>query len=259
MPGFEVVSPATLAWIVAVLAIAGLIHGALGMGFPTVATPLVALATDLRTAVIVILLPTLAVVVASIVKGGNVRAVIAGFWPMPVYMLIGAALGTHLFITVPAAPFTLLLVGVILLYLNLDRLGQLSWRAVRDHRLAFGIACGIIAGVFEGTVNFSSPPLIIYFLSLGLAPTALVQALNICFFAGKGTQFATMATAGGVGLTQWLMTLPLAGLSLITLSIGIRIRSRVDADTYRRWLKQALFAIAIFLLLQYLYAAITGY
>jgi hypothetical protein len=43
------------------------------------------------------------------------------------------------------------------------------------------------------------------------------------------------------------------------LSIGIRIRSRVDADTYRRWLKQALFAIAIFLLLQYLYVAITGY
>jgi uncharacterized membrane protein YfcA len=220
---------------------------------------MIALATDLRTAVIVILLPTLAVVVASIVKGGHLRTAIAEFWPMPVYMLIGAALGTHFFITMPAAPFTLLLVGVILLYLNLDRLGRLSWQAVQDHRLAFGITCGIVAGIFEGTVNFSAPPLIIYFLSLGLAPTVLVQALNICFFAGKGAQFATMATAGGVGVVQWLATLPLAGLSLITLFAGIRVRSRVDADTYRRWLKQALFAMAIFLLLQYLYVAIAGH
>ena len=41
-----------------VLAVAGFVHGALGLGFPIVATPLIALATDMRTAIIIVLLPS---------------------------------------------------------------------------------------------------------------------------------------------------------------------------------------------------------
>ena len=38
-----------------------------------------------------------------------------------------------------------------------------------------------------------------------------------------------------------------------TVLAGIRIRNRVDAMTYRGWLKKALFVIALLLLLQYAY------
>jgi hypothetical protein len=43
-----------IAWIVLALAAAGLVHGTLGLGFPLVATPLIALITDIKTAVVLV-------------------------------------------------------------------------------------------------------------------------------------------------------------------------------------------------------------
>ncbi len=254
MPGFESFSLAVVLWIIAVIALAGLVHGALGLGFPIVATPLLALVMDMRSAIIIVLLPCIAVVIASIIKGHGLRAVLAEFWPMPIYMFIGAGLGTWSFIAFPHAPYTLLLAVLIFVYLNLDRLGKTDWPLVRRRRRCFGAAFGLIAGVCEGTANAAAPPLVIYYMALALPPTALVQALNICFITGKTTQFATLATAGGVAAAQWLITLPLAVVAVIALLWGIRVRSNVDAVTYRGWLKRALFAIALILLAQYGYA-----
>jgi uncharacterized membrane protein YfcA len=124
---------------------------------------------------------------------------------------------------------------------------------IKRHRHWSGAVFGVMAGTFEGSTNAAAPPLIIYFLTLGLSPSAMVQALNICFITGKTTQFATMATTGGVAVTQWLATLPLAVIAAGTVLAGIRFRSRVDAMTYRGWLKKALFVIALLLLLQYAY------
>jgi uncharacterized membrane protein YfcA len=111
----------------------------------------------------------------------------------------------------------------------------------------------VLAGAVEGTANIAAPPLVIYYLALGVAPVTLVQGLNICFFAGKATQFVTLAAAGGVEIIQWMATLPLAVVACITAVLGIRIRSRIDAATYRIWLKRALFVIALLLLLQFMY------
>ena len=253
MPGFESFSPVIVLWIIAVIALAGLVHGALGLGFPIVATPLLALVMDMRSAIILVLLPCIAVLIASIIKGHGVRAVLAEFWPMPIYMLIGAGFGTGLFIAFPHAPYALLLAILIFVYLNLDRLGKTEWPLVNERRRWFGAVFGLIAGVCEGTANAAAPPLVVYYMALALSPTALVQALNICFITGKTTQFAALATAGGVAATQWLITLPLAVVAVITLLWGARIRSNVDAATYRGWLKRALFAIALILLVQYGY------
>lgn len=254
MPGFESLSIVVLLWIVAVMALAGFVQGALGLGFPIVATPLIALTTDMRSAVILVLLPCLATVTANIVKSGSLRAVLAEFWMMPFFMLIGAAIGTQLFIAAPQFPYSLLLAAMIFIYLNLDRFGGTEWPVMRRWKKLFGALFGVAAGVSEGTANVAAPPLIIYYLGLGLTPAALVQALNICFFVGKTTQFATLASVGGVSFTQWLVTLPLALVATITVLYGVSVRNRIDAATYRQWLKQALFVMAMILLVQYAHA-----
>lgn len=253
MPGFESLTPGMLAWIVLVIAIAGLMQGALGLGFPTVATPLITLVTDIRTAIVLVLLPCLATVALNLFRGGPVRPVLAEFWTMPVYMLIGAALGTRLFVAYPEFPYALLLAGMIFVYLNLDRLGRTHWPAMARHKQAYAALFGVMAGMSEGTANVAAPPLIVYYLGIGASPLLLVQALNLCFFTGKTTQFATLATAGGVGATQWLVTLPLAVIATVGAWAGIRIRSRIDGETYRRWLKWALFAMAVVLIAQQLW------
>ena len=253
MPGFESLSVGVVIWLICVIALAGAVQGALGLGFPIVATPLIAAVTDMRTAVIVVLLPCLASIATNIVKSGSLRPVLAEFWAMPIYMILGAAVGTRVFIAFPQFPYTLLLAGMIFFYLNLERLGRTDWPLLRTHRGFFGMVFGVLAGAAEGTANIAAPPLVIYYLALGVTPAMLVQGLNICFFAGKTTQFATLATAGGVEVVQWLATLPLAVVSCVMSVFGIRIRNRIDAATYRTWLKRALFVMALLLLAQYAY------
>jgi len=46
------------------------------------------------------------------------------------------------------------------------------------------------------------------------------------------------------------MTLPLAVIAAVGAWGGIRVRSRIAAETYRRWLKRALFAMALLLIAQ---------
>lgn len=250
---------AALAWAFFVMALAGLVHGALGLGFPLVATPLLALVTDIKTAIVLILAPTLAAIVVSIVRSGRPAAILAEYWSLPIYMMIGSFLGARLLIAADPAPFTLLLALMIVAYLNMERMRGAAAAWVRAHPQVARASFGLVAGVFESTANVAAPPLLIYFLSLGLAPAALVQALNLCFLAGKSTQAATLTAAGGLSASFWISTLPFAAVGVAALMVGISIRSRVDANTYRRWLRRALTVIAAVLVAQFAWTMASNY
>jgi uncharacterized membrane protein YfcA len=249
----ESLSPLLLVWIVCVILVAGLLQGALGFGFPFVATPLIALASDMRTAIVLVLLPTLATICVALFTSGPLRATLARFWMMPLYMILGSAAGTWVFVSAPQAPYTLVLALLTLFYLSLDRLGRTEWAVVKRNERAFAPLSGLTAGVFEGTANVAAPPLIILYLSLDLTPAMLVQALNICFLVGKTTQFTVLTLRGGVGMGEWAATLPLVAVGVTGSLIGVRIRNRIDAQAFRIWVKRALFVIALGLLAQYAY------
>ena len=247
----ESLSPLLLAWVAGVILMAGLLQGALGFGFPFVATPLIALVTDMRTAVVFVLLPTLATICVALFSSGPLGATLARFWLMPLYAIAGAALGTWVFVSAPEAPYTLVLALLTLFYLSLDRLGRTDWPVVRRHKRAFAPVSGFAAGLFEGTANVAAPPMIIFYLALGLTPAMLVQALNICFLVGKTTQLTVLSTRGGIGLAEWLATLPLVVVGVTGSLVGVRVRNRIDAQVFRAWVKRALFVIALGLLAQY--------
>src|SRR5262245_11474255 len=88
-------------WIALVMVLAGLVQGTLGFGFPFIATPLIGLASDMRTAIIVVLLPTLATGIVALVASGPLKATVVRFWMMPLYQIVGAVIGTSLFVSAP--------------------------------------------------------------------------------------------------------------------------------------------------------------
>ena len=249
-------SPAHFALALAIMALAGLVHGALGLGFPLVATPLLALITDMKTAIVFTWLPTFTVILLSIAKGGRPAETVVRFWALPLYMIVGSYLGARLLIVSDPAPFGLLLGLLVLAYLNLDRLRSLAGRWIEEHARLTRAVFGLMAGLFESTANVAGPVLLIYFLSLGLAPAVLVQALNFCFFAGKSTQGVTLALAGGVAPAVWLSTVPFAAAGAAALFGGIALRNRISAETYRRWLRGALWVIAVLLIGQFAWRSV---
>jgi uncharacterized membrane protein YfcA len=187
----------------------------------------------------------------SALRGVALASIVREFWFLPLATALGAWLGTRLLLAMPPEPFLLILAAVILLYLNLDRVGSGKSVTVRRLRMPFGVAFGFVAGVCEALANVAGPVLLIYFMLLGLAPAQIVQTLNLCFSLGKGAQTATWAMSGEITPRTWLVIGALAVPSVAALFAGMRVRSRIDAATYRRWLRGALWIMALLLLVQF--------
>jgi len=244
-------APWALAFVAAVCLLSGFAHGALGFGFPMVATPLLALVIDIKSAIALLAPITLVLVVISVVRGGRVVALLRRFWFLPFAIILGSWAGTRVLLAAPSEPFLLVLAGAILLYLNLDRLERGRSPLVTRLRVPFGIGFGLLAGVFEAVANVAGPMLLIYFMLLGLAPLQMVQTLNLCFAFGKSTQVITLTAAGAYTPATWAaigaFTLP----SVAALAVGMRVRDRIDAATYRNWLRKALWVMALLMIGQF--------
>jgi uncharacterized protein len=234
----------------AIIFFSAFVHGLLGIGFPLLATPLLALTSDVRTAVVLLLLPTMAINVVNVIHGGHWRESIGRFWPLALFGAIGSLIGTQLLVLTDPAPYKLLLAGVIMVYLNIHRIGlRLQW--IRQHVTLACVLFGLVGGLLAGTVNVMVPALIIFALELRLAPLITVQVFNFCFFFGKLSQGVILASHGYLDGPQILSAAPYTGAALLALWLGIRWRKRIAAEVYRLWLRRILAVITILLILQY--------
>jgi len=236
--------------IIAVMLFAGLIHGTLGLGFPMVATPMLATMMDVRSAILITLLPTMAVNIASIANNKSSLASTRPFLPLVLFALLGSIAGASVLAVTDPAPFRIVLAALILLYLwNGIRIPQ-QW-LMNNSLLAMAIF-GLIAGVSAGTTNVMVAILIIYFMSLDTPRSTLVPALNSCFLVGKMSQIVVLAIAGLVSTRLMLETAPLAVAAVIALLLGQRLQPRIQVNTYQAILRKLLLLLAIVLIYQFL-------
>ncbi len=243
----------TLWLAMAAIALAALVHGSFGVGFPLVATPLLALSTDVRSAVLLTLLPTIAVNVAVLITGSIQGADFGRHWRILPFVLLGAASGTALLLVLDPRPFLLLLAAALLLYLNQDRLGDrldLSW-VHRRTNLAYALF-GSIAGLMGGMVNVMLPVLIILAMELRLSPLGMVQLFNLNFLAAKLTQLAIFSLSGAMSASVFTFSLLLLPAALLALALGTWLRHRISEDNYRGLLRAVLWVMVFILVGRFL-------
>jgi len=246
----QLFSPALIATVAVIIALAGLAHGTLGFGFPLISTPLVALFVDIKTAVLVTVLPNMAVNIVSILRGGNWRASIGKYWPLALWVVLGTLLGSRLLLTVPHEPLQLLLAAIIVVFLLQDRLRQLDWSWVKRKPQLAAFFFGLTAGVLSGAVNVALPPLVIYLMTQELTPLAMTQTLNLCFIAGKTVQAIALGVSDAPSQQMLYASLPLVPLAVVAVYAGMRLQSRISTATYNGLLRKALGAIAAVLIVQ---------
>jgi uncharacterized membrane protein YfcA len=236
----------------AIFVLAGLVHGVLGLGFPLLATPLLAILVDMRSAVLITLLPTITVNLMSILRGGRWSDSIGRYWPLALMIPVGSVAGTWLLVKVDPDPFRLLLAAIIVLHLASERLRGVHLGWIRAHPWPAYLIFGLAAGFAAGTVNVMVPLLVIFALELGMPPLVMVQVFNLCFLVGKTAQVGAFTQAGMLSGPLVLATLPLAAAAGGALLVGMGVRGRVEADTYRRWLRKLLLVMAVVLTVQFL-------
>lgn len=234
-----------------VMLFAGFIHGTLGLGFPLMATPLLALFLDLRTAILITLLPTAVVNTASILHGGRWTDSLRKYWVLATCSLFGSAVGAFMIAHNDPAVFQLLLAALIFVFLLSPKLlpqgvGILS----ADQRWVMPLV-GLVAGFAAGTTNVMVPVLIIYSLSLSMNKNTTVQVFNLCFLSGKLAQMAIFWWSGSIDIQFLGSTIPYAILGFVALHYGTRIRDNLPTETFRIYIRRLLFCFGVLLILRF--------
>lgn len=242
-------------WIamIAIAAAAGLMHGFVGIGFPLLATPLFGLLFGWKAAVTLLVLPTWLVTLAALwaYRGqADLRAASRVYWPLVALMPFGLAAGVHALYVVRADVLMLLMAGVLVAYLVLDRLGRTDVPAARAHPTLLAAPFGLFAGFSEGALNVAGPVLLIYFLLLDLPVGAIIAVMNWLFVLGKTGQALLMAQRGAFDASTLAPVLPIAVAGTVAYWTGLRLRARFDPSRYRGWLKATLALMATGLVLR---------
>ena len=239
-----------MAWVCAIVLFAGVTHGLTGFGFPVISTPMVALATDVRSAVVVTLLPNVVVNVMSTFSGHGWRRSLAEHWTMPLVVIVGTVIGAKVVLLAPANALRLLLAAVIVFYLVQSKFTRLDLSFVKHHPRASGVAAGLVAGFLSGTVNVMLPVLLIYFSILELTPLVMTQVMNACFLVGKLSQAAVFGVAGQFTLYGVTLALPVCFTAWLGYAAGRRLAPRIAPPRYRLFIQVVLWVMAAVLVVQ---------
>ncbi len=227
-------------------------HGVLGLGFVSVAMPILVLLISFRSAMVLTVPVAFFLTARMTFFGSKTREVFRIFWPLPFFMIWGGLTGSWIFQNVSTNVLLWIISGALFLFLSVDllrgNLPQLPERWV----MPVGMLAAFLAGNTEASVNMGAPFLLLFSLLTSLSTQTIVQVFNLCFFTGKALQFVTLSVGGqnnpSVGLTEWIPGLLLVPVAILLCNRGILLRERISVDTYRQWLKGILFLVATVLL-----------
>ena len=226
-----------------------LVHGSIGFGFPMIATPLLAMVTDMKTAILYIAIPTLLINLISIYSEGNFLQAVKKFYPLALIGIIGSAIGTQILIYSSSELFKLLLAFSIFLYLFIQKFKiQMHW--IREKKIISMVVFGLFAGIIGGLTNVMASILIIYSLESKHTKKEVIQSTNLCFLFGKVIQIVLFTLHGS--FNQELLTISFSSLVVVAIAmfIGLKVKDKIPQESYKKVVKIVLFLIACVLVFQ---------
>jgi uncharacterized protein len=232
-----------------IIFVSSLVHGSIGFGFPMIATPLLAMVTDMKTAILYIAIPTLLINIISIYSEGNFLQAVKRFYPLALMGMIGSAIGTQILIYSSTDFFKLLLALSIFLYLFIQKFKiQMNW-IEKKKRLSI-VVFGLIAGLIGGLTNVMASILIIYSLESKHTKKEIIQSTNLCFLFGKIIQIILFTMHDS--FNQELLVVSFSSLIIVAIAmfVGLMIKNKIPQEIYRKVIKVVLFLIASFLVYQ---------
>jgi hypothetical protein len=214
----------------AVFLLAGAVKGVLGLGLPTIAIGLLALAMPPAEAAALLLLPAFVTNFAQSL-GPNLGALTARLWPMLLAIVPATFAGGYVIAQGSAA---LPLLGFALLAYAGWGLASPTFRLSPAKERATAIPVGLVCGGLTGATGISVIPVGPWLSTLGLTRDELVQSLGMSFFVSSVALAGALLWHGAASAAYF------AGSALVVLPalagqwLGTRLRSRIPPVLFRR-------------------------
>lgn len=235
------------AFIVFFLA-AGL-KGVTGLGFSTLALPLLAWFVEPVMAIAVVLLPSVFSNLLVMVQAGHWREAMRRFWPLYLASLPGLLLGFGLLVRVEAA-WSRWALGAVLVVYCAWALAAPAWRCPPRWAGSLAWPAGFLTGVVGGLTGSQVMPVLPYLMALQPPRELLVQASNLSFTLSSLVMIGLLGGSGA--LDAGVLALSVLGLLPVALGVwaGGRVRRGLPEADFRRAVLAVLLAIGLGLLVR---------
>ena len=235
--------------LIAIFALASLLHGISGLGVTLVTTTALASIYPLPHAIVLVIFPSLLLNAMTWLAGGG-RTIWQNFiyygrryWLLALTSLLGSMLGAKLLLWIDSAYILLMLAAVIGFFVISSVLGK---QIRLPNTKPVLIMVGLSAGIIGGATNAMSTILMMYLLSASDDKNTVAKVGNMCYFLGKIAQIIIlrepiMALSGG----EWQLIILLSILSIVMLLIGIRLRRYLPQARFRQLILVILVVLGI--------------
>lgn len=237
---------ATLIFIGAVFALAGVIKGVIGLGLPTISMGLLAIVMPPVQAAAILILPSLVTNVWQMLAGPNLGAVVRRLWPLMVAVCLGTWAGLGL-MTGTSARFGTALLGVALVIYAATGLAAFRLHAPRKWDVLLSPLAGVMTGLITAATGVFVIPAVPYLQAIGMEKEELVQALGLSFTVSTVALAVNVTIEGGLQVSMARDTLAALALACAGMWIGQSIRLRMPPAVFRRWFFAALLLLGLYL------------
>ena len=236
-------------WALLAVFVAGTVKGIAGLGFPTLATPLLSLVVDVKTAVVVLILPNIVMDGIQFSRRGAPTATIRRLAPLLVAGGVGTVLGTRLLIVLPTRTVLLLLGAFVVVFVALN-VTRRAPRLPPAWEPWAGPVAGFVAGIVGGITNVPGTPLAIYFYALGMTKADFLASTAFTFLVYKLVQLAAVAWYGLLTSGLAASSIALTGGALAGFVAGLWIQNRLDQRAFDRAVLTLLGALGVWLVIR---------
>ncbi len=238
---------ATTIAVAAALLLADFVKGTSGMGFPMIATPMVALLLDIRTAVVILIIPNLLMDATQIFRGSLSIEIFRRFKWLLLWTILGVFLGTKVLVMLPAWILNLTLGLTILAFVGWSML-RVEFRISPRLEKILSPVVGIVGGFLNGMTNAAGPAPAIYLYSLRLPKVEFIKSIATIFIVTKLSQLAAVSTWNLFDRERLELSLGVTLFVLAGFYLGLKTQDRVNQQTFNRALLAILFVIGVVLI-----------
>ncbi len=234
-------------FVIFALVLSAFIKGSLGLGFSTICLAILANVIELKTAISIVVLPSLLSNIIVMIDAGNVSISLKKFASMIFMAVPGMFIGLQLLSQADNTMSITVLATVLIIY------GCWGWV---NHRFKLDDLyiprlnpfIGFITGGVNGATGSQIFPIMPYLLSLNISKDVLVQTINLSFTLNSLIMLGFLYTMGTLD-TDSIATY---SLGVIPVALGVwlggKVRKRIPEELFKRAVMILIICLGLLLL-----------
>jgi len=234
-------------FVLLALSFSAFIKGSLGLGFSTICLAMLANVIELKTAISIVVLPSLLSNLIVMLQAGHLRISLRRFYLLIACALPGMFLGLQV-LRLEDNAFSIQVLGSVLIIYGVW--GWFNHRFTINQTLEKRLnpAVGIFTGVVNGATGSQIFPIMPYLLSLNISKDVLVQTINLSFTLNSLVMLGFLISIDRLDSSSTLTY----SLGILPVTIGVwlggKVRKRIPEQGFKRMVMLLIMTLGALLL-----------